>query len=301
MVPFTFSAGKSYDIRIEYRNDMRGVRVLFGYNKGNTDYSSALAAARDADLVIAALGDSTETSGENFDRTNLDLPGEQPDFLKAVYEVNPNIVLVMQSGRPASITWEQDHIPAILNGFFPGEKGGDALARLLFGDVNPSGRLPYTFPRTVGQIPCHYGRLPAGGRRYVEMDWSPLYPFGYGLSYTSFAYSKMKLSANEIPADGSVDVTFTITNTGNCFGKETAQVYIHDSCSSTVKPIKELAGFKKIALNPKESKEITITIGYKQLRTLTAGFEWVVEPGEFAVYLGNNAANVLDEDKFIVR
>lgn len=301
MVPFTFTRGKEYDIRIEYRNDMRGVRVIFGYNRGNTDFSAALEAAKDADLVIAAMGDSSETSGENFDRVSLDLPGQQLDLLKAVYEVNPNIVLVMQSGRPASITWEQDHIPAIVNGFFPGEKGGDALARILFGEVNPSGRLPYTFPRTVGQIPCHYGRFPAGGKRYVEMDWNPLYPFGYGLSYTTFAYSRMKLSAHEIPVNGSVDVTFTVTNTGDRFGKEVAQVYIHDSFSSTVKPIKELAGFEKVALAPGESKQVTITIGYRQLRTLTAGFEWVVEPGEFSVYLGNNAANVLDEDTFIVK
>lgn len=301
MVPFTFEAGKKYDVRIEYRNDMRGVRVIFGYNKGNEDFTKALAAAKDADVVIAALGDSAETSGENFDRTDLNLPGNQLAFLKELYAVNPNVVLVMQSGRPASITWEQDHIPAIVDGFFPGEKGGDALARVLFGDVNPSGRLPYSFPRTVGQIPCHYGRFPAGGRRYVEMDWNPLYPFGYGLSYTTFQYSKMKLSAHEIPADGSVDVTFTVTNTGDRFGKEAAQVYIHDSFSSTVKPIKELAGFKKVALAPGESKEITITIGYKQLRTLTSKFEWVVEPGEFEVYLGNNAENVLDQDKFVVK
>lgn len=301
MVPFHFEARHEYDIRIEYRNDMRGVRVIFGYNKGIDDYSKALAAAKDADVVIAALGDSNETSGENFDRVSLDLPGHQLDFLKELYQVNPNIVLVTQTGRPTSVTWEQDHVPAILEGFFPGEKGGEALAKILFGDVNPSGRLPYSVPRTVGQIPCHYGRFPAGGKRYVEMDYNPLYPFGFGLSYTTFEYSKMKLSAHEIPEDGSVDVTFTVTNTGKVAGKEAAQVYIHDTFSSTVKPIKELAGFKKVELLPGESKEITITIGYKQLRTLNSKMEWAVEPGEFEVFLGNNAANVLDQDKFTVK
>ncbi len=301
MVPFTFERGRKYDIRIEYRNDMRGVRVIFGYNKGNEDYTKALAAAKEADVVIAALGDSTETSGENFDRVDLNLPGNQLDFLKAVYEVNPNIVLVTQTGRPCSAVWESDHIPAMLEGFFPGEKGGAALANILFGDVNPSGRLPYSIPRTVGQIPCHYGKFPAGGKRYVEMDYNPLYPFGYGLSYTNFTYSKMKLSAHEIPTDGSVDVTFTVTNTGNRPGKEAAQVYIHDTFSSTVKPIKELAGFKKVELAPGESEEITINIGYKQLRTLNSKFEWHVEPGEFEVFLGNNAANVLDQDTFTVK
>ncbi len=301
MVPFTFEAGRKYDIRIEYRNDMRGVRVIFGYNKGNEDYSKALAAAKEADVVIAALGDSTETSGENFDRVDLNLPGNQLDFLKEIYAVNPNVVLVTQTGRPSSVLWESDHIPAILEGFFPGEKGGAALANILFGDVNPSGRLPYSIPRTVGQIPCHYGKFPAGGKRYVEMDYNPLYPFGYGLSYTNFTYSKMKLSAHEIAPDGSVDVTFTVTNTGDVFGKEAAQVYIHDTFSSTVKPIKELAGFEKVELMPGESKEITITIGYKQLRTLNSKFEWNVEPGEFEVFLGNNAANVLDQDVFTVK
>lgn len=301
MVPFTFEKGRKYDIRIEYRNDMRGVRVIFGFNKGNEDYSKAIAAAREADVVIASLGDSPETSGENFDRVDLNLPGHQLDFLKAIYEVNPNIVLVTQTGRPSSIVWEQEHIPAILEGFFPGEKGGAALARILFGDVNPSGRLPYSVPRTVGQIPCHYSRFPAGGKRYVEMDWNPLYTFGYGLSYTTFEYSKMKLSAHEIAPDGSVDVTFTVTNTGNVAGKEAAQVYIHDSYASVAKPIKELAGFKKVELAPGESKEVTITIGYRQLRTLTADYKWVVEPGEFEVFLGNNSANVLDQDSFIVK
>ncbi len=301
MVPFTFEEGKKYDIRIEYRNDMRGVRVIFGYNKGNEDYSKALAAAKDADVVIAALGDSPETSGENFDRTDLNLPGHQLDFLKAVYAVNPNIVLVTQTGRPCSALWESEHIPAMLEGFFPGEKGGAALANILFGDVNPSGRLPYSIPRTVGQIPCHYGKFPAGGKRYVEMDYNPLYPFGYGLSYTSFAYSKMKLSAHEIPTDGSVEVTFTVTNTGAVAGKEVAQVYIHDTFSSTVKPIKELAGFEKVELAPGESKEVKIKVGYKQLRTLNAKFEWNVEPGEFEIFLQNNAANILDQDKFNVK
>ncbi len=301
MVPFTYEAGRRYDIRIEYRNDMRGVRVIFGYNKGAEDFSKALAAAKDADVVIAALGDSSETSGENFDRTDLNLPGRQLDFLKEVYAVNPNVILVAQTGRPVSMTWEQEHIPAIIEGFFPGEKGGRALADVLFGDVNPSGRLPVSFPRTVGQVPCHYGRFPAGGRRYVEMDWMPLYPFGYGLSYTTCAFRRMTLSAHEIPTDGSVDVTFTVTNTGSVAGKEVAQVYIHDSYSSTVKPIKELAGFEKVFLQPGESKEITINIGYKQLRTLDAQYNWAVEPGEFTVMLGNNAVNVLDEDRFVVK
>ena len=301
MVTFSFERGRKYDIRIEYRNDMRGVRVIFGYNRGNEDYSKALAAAREADVVIVALGDSGETSGENFDRVDLNLPGHQLDFLKAVYEVNSKIVLVTQTGRPSSIVWEQEHIPAILEGFFPGEKGGTALARILFGEVNPSGRLPYSVPRTVGQIPCHYSRFPAGGKRYVEMDWNPLYTFGYGLSYTTFEYSKMKLSAHEIAPDGSVDVTFTVTNTGDVAGKEAAQVYIRDVYASVVKPIRELAGVRKVELAPGESREITINIGFRQMRTLTAKCEWVVEPGEFEVYLGNNSANVLDQDTFIVK
>src|SRR5699024_5156756 len=144
------------------------------------------------------LGDNEETSGENFDRTSLDLPGRQLALAKAVWATGTPVVLVLQSGRPVSATWENEHLPAILEAWFPGEQGGLAVAETLFGHNAPSGRLPITFPRSVGQVPCHYTRRPGGGKKYVEMNWDPLWPFGYGLAYTTFRYGAVRLSAADI-------------------------------------------------------------------------------------------------------
>lgn len=216
------------------------------------------------------------------------------------------IVLVLQNGRPLALTWEQENIPAILECWYPGEKGGQAIAEVLFGKVSPSGRLPMSFPKSVGQVPCNYNRLPGGGKRYVEMDWEPLYPFSYGLTYTTFAYSNMEVSdtdwtAQEIENGKTVKVSFTVTNTGDVEGEETAQLYVRDCCASTVKPMRELAGFEKVKLLPGESKRLTFELGNRQLRTLNSRYEWHVEPGEFQVMAADNAANVLLKEGFLIR
>ena len=184
---FHFEADRPYKVRIEFVNDGRGARVIFGYSEGREDIEAAAALAAESDVAILCLGDNEETSGENFDRTTLDLPGRQLALARAVWATGTPTVLVLQSGRPVSANWENDHLPAILEAWFPGEQGGAAVAETLFGDNAPGGRLPITFPRSVGQVPCHYARRPGGGKKYVEMDWMPLYPFGYGLTYTSFA------------------------------------------------------------------------------------------------------------------
>lgn len=216
------------------------------------------------------------------------------------------IVLVLQNGRPLALTWEQENIPAILECWYSGEKGGQAIAEVLFGKVSPSGRLPMSFPKSVGQVPCNYNRLPGGGKRYVEMDWEPLYPFGYGLTYTTFAYSNLEVSdtdwtAQEIENGKTVKVSFTVTNTGDVEGEETAQLYVRDCCASTVKPMRELAGFAKVKLLPGESKRLTFELGNRQLRTLNSRYEWHVEPGEFQVMAADNAANVLLKEGFLIR
>ena len=303
MVDFSFEEGKKYAIRIEFCNDARGAKVIFGYNKGREDSTAAKEAVRRADVAVECLGDNTETSGENLDRASLDLPGGQLPFLKELAEQKTPIVLVLQNGRPLSLTWEQEHIPAILECWFPGEKGGRAVAEILFGKTAPSGRLPMSFPRSVGQVPCPYNRMPGGGKRYVEMDWEPLYPFGYGLTYTAFSYSGLEiagsgLTAAEIEAGACVTVSFTVTNVGERFGEETAQVYLRDEYASVVKPRKELAGFQKAALAPGESCQIWIAVGSRQLRTLGMDYRWRVEPGRFFVMVGDNAANVLLQDSF---
>lgn len=300
MVPVCLKRGESYEVKIEFRNDARAPRVIFGCDSGLETIDRALELAKQAEIAIVALGDSAETSGENFDRITLDLPGKQLDFLKAVYATGTPVVLVLNTGRPVSCLWEQAHIPAILQAGFNGLMGGQAAAEILFGEVNPSGRLPISYPRHVGQIPCHYGRKPAGGKKYVEMDWNPLYPFGYGLSYTQFSYSDLHLSAAEIPADGEIEISFTVTNTGDRYGEEVAQLYLNDRFTSLVSPTLELKGFQRIGLDPGESRQLSFRLGFQELRFLNAAYEWVVEPGDFDVFAGRSALDLPLRSEFRV-
>lgn len=290
---FHFEAGRAYKIRIEFVNDGRGARVIFGYSAGRENFSAAVEAARKADVAILCMGDNEETSGENFDRTDLNLPGRQLELVQAVYATGTPVVLVLQSGRPVTANWENDHLPAILEAWFPGEQGGTAIARTLFGDAIPGGRLPITFPRSVGQIPCHYSRRPGGGKKYVEMDWMPLYPFGYGQTYTTFAYHDLQPDRAKIAPDESVTVSFTVENTGDFTGDAVPQLYVRDLFSSVVKPERQLAAFTRVTLAPGEKRCITLTVGPRQLRTLGADYVWRVEPGQFELQLGDNAENIL--------
>ena len=290
---FHFEAGRAYKIRIEFVNDGRGARVIFGYSAGRENFSAAVEAARNADVAILCMGDNEETSGENFDRTDLNLPGRQLELVQAVYATGTPVVLVLQSGRPVTANWENDHLPAILEAWFPGEQGGTAIARTLFGDAIPGGHLPITFPRSVGQIPCHYSRRPGGGKKYVEMDWMPLYPFGYGLTYTTFAYHDLQPDRAKIAPDESVTVSFTVENTGAFTGDAVPQLYVRDLFSSVVKPERQLAAFTRVTLAPGEKRCITLTVGPRQLRTLGADYVWRVEPGQFELQLGDNAENIL--------
>ena len=260
-------------------------------------WAEAIETVRKADVAVVCLGDCKDTSGENLDRAELTLPGRQPEFLRRLYETGTPIILVLQNGRPLVLSWEQEHIPAILECWFPGEKGGLAIAEVLFGKTAPSGRLPMSFPKMTGQIPCAYNRLPGGGIRYVEGDWEPLYPFGYGLTYTQFVYRDLAIEAEGVTADQveagrCVTVSFIVENTGESYGEETAQLYVRDMVSSTVKPKKELAGFQKVALQPGESKRISLSLGRRQLRTLDRHYVWHVEPGTFRIMAGANAADV---------
>ena len=207
---------------------------------------------------------------------------------------------MLQTGRPVTAVWEQAHIPAILEAWFPGEEGGHAVADILFGDISPSGRLPITFPRHVGQIPCHYSRKPGGGRRYVEMSWLPLYPFGYGLSYTTFSYRELRLSADEIHPGDSVTASFTVTNTGSVSGTAVPQLYLRDMISSTLKPEYTLAAFTRVTLRSGESRRVSLEIGPKAMRTLDRNYHWSVEPGAFRVFLADHSESFLEHQDFTV-
>lgn len=300
MVDFRFESGREYALRIEFTNDQRAARVIFGYARGWEDLTPAVEAAKKADVAIVCVGDSQQTSGENFDRVSLDLPGRQLELVKRVYETGTPVVLLLYSGRAVTCTWEQAHIPAILQCWFPGERGGISVAKALFGDSNPSGRLPVSFPRHVGQIPCHYSRRPGGGRRYVEMNWLPLYPFGYGLSYTTFEYRGLTLDRSVIAPGEPVTASVTVANTGRRPGTAVPQLYIRDCFSSTVKPERQLCGFARMDLLPGEEKTVEIEIGPKSMRTLGRDCVWRVEPGEFRVWLSENSAEDRQEAAFTV-
>ncbi|MBQ8953344.1 MAG: glycoside hydrolase family 3 C-terminal domain-containing protein [Clostridia bacterium] len=288
-IPFHFEKDRAHDVRIEFASDHRGGRVVFGMLRRREDFTPAVEMAKKADVAIVCVGDSDMSCGENLDRMTLDLPGRQSDFVKAVAATGTPVVLVLQTGRPASIVWAQEHIPAILEAWFPGEEGGFAVADTLFGANNPSGRLPISFPKHVGQIPCHYTRRPGGGRVYVEMDDLPLYPFGYGLSYTSFAYGNLALSRETIAAGESIEASMEVTNTGAREGVAVPQLYICDCFASVVKPRMALCAFGRVPLRPGETRRVTFSIGPRSMRTLGRDFTWRVEPGEFSVILASDA------------
>ncbi|MCL2406955.1 MAG: glycoside hydrolase family 3 C-terminal domain-containing protein [Defluviitaleaceae bacterium] len=284
--PIALKKGKEYDLRIEFLNKARGARVMFGYSAFDLCMDEAIEAAKKADVAILAMGDNGATVGENLDRICLNLPGKQLDLVKAIHATGTPVILVVQNGRPVTMRWENENLPAILVSWFPGQVGGTAMAEALFGDINPAGRLPFSFPKHVGQIPLHYSRKPAGGLRYVEMDYNPLFHFGHGLSYTTFKYEDLRLSAEEISADASVTVSFDVVNTGDVAGDEVVQLYVNDVHTSVVTGRKELKGFERIHLNPGERKTVKLVLGFKELRLLTRDFKWVVEPGRFRVMVG---------------
>ncbi|MBR7041076.1 MAG: glycoside hydrolase family 3 C-terminal domain-containing protein [Clostridia bacterium] len=298
---FRFEAGKRHSLVLEYMNDHKGARVIFGYDTVKEDFSRAVELARRADVAIVCVGDDHDTCGENLDRVRLDLPGNQPEFVKAVAGTGTPVVLVMQTGRPVTAVCEQEHIPAILEAWFPGEQGGIAVAETLFGDNEPSGRLPISFPRFVGQIPCHYCRFPGGATRYVETDWLPLWPFGYGLSYTQFSFGDLKLADDEISSGETLGVSFTVTNTGSRAGVAVPQLYLRDMVSSVVKSKIKLAAFARVALGPGETKRVTLSIQPREMRTLGRDFVWLIEPGEFRVSLAYDSEHIAETRSFTVK
>jgi len=260
----------------------------------------AVEAAKDAEVVIMVLGEHGFMSGESRSRTHLDIPGVQKDLLKAVYNVNKNIVLVLMNGRPLTLTWEDEHIPAILETWQLGSQSGMAIAQVLFGDHNPSGKLPMTFPRSVGQIPLYYNHYSTGrpANKEGNVFWShyadevnlPLYAFGHGLSYTTFAYENLEIDNTD---SKNIKVRVTVKNTGNRLGEEVVQLYIQDPYAHVVRPIKELKGFKKVMLDAGAYQRVTFTLTDKELGYYNNGYEWVVELGAFHVMVGGSSVDGL--------
>jgi beta-glucosidase len=263
-------------------------------------FERAVKAAKQADVVIAILGESQRLSGEAASRSSLDLPGRQKDVLKALYATGKPVVLVVMSGRPLTLQWESVNIPAIVEAWHLGVEAGNALADVLFGDFNPSGKLPVSFPRNVGQIPLYYNHKSTGRpivpsdkytSRYLDVQNTPLFPFGYGLSYTTFAYGTPVLSSRTSNRSASVSVSVQIENTGARSGDEVVQFYIRDDVATVTRPVKELKGFQKISMQPGEKKTVEFVITPADLSFYDLSMKRVVEPGTFTVYVGGNSVD----------
>jgi beta-glucosidase len=255
----------------------------------------AVKAAQSSDVVVAVLGENEVTSREEWssthmgDRDSLDLIGRQDELAQRLIATGKPVIFVLLHGRPNSINYIAEHAPAILDGWYAGEEGGNAIADILFGDVNPSAKLAITVPRTVGQLPDYYYQKPSARRGYLFSDKSPLFPFGYGLSYTSFKYGAPQLSTKEIAPDGSATVSVAVTHLGTCRGQEIVQMYIRDRFSSVTRPIEELRGFQKIALQPGETKHVTFNITPDALSFHNREGKLVVEPGAFDIMIGSSS------------
>lgn len=272
----------------------------------------ALKVAAKADVIVAALGESSEMSGESSSRTNLEMPDVQRALLQELLKTGKPVVLVLFTGRPLVLTWEEEHVPAILNVWFGGSEAAYAIGDVLFGDVNPSGKLTATFPQNVGQIPLFYNHKNTGrplqeGRwfekfrsNYLDVSNEPLYPFGYGLSYTTFDYSDIHLSSTEMSAGGELTATVTVTNTGSRDGAEVVQLYIRDLVGSVTRPVKELKGFEKIFLKAGESHKVSFSITPELLKFYNYDLQFVCEPGDFDVMIGGNSRDV-KKARFLLR
>ncbi len=261
----------------------------------------AVALLNNSDVGVVVLGEEPREVGEGKDRTELNLSPEALALIQALQATGKPIAVVLFNGRPLSVNWVAKHIPAIVESWFGGEKGGLAIADVLLGRTNPSGKLPMTFPRSVGQLPFYYDHKPSSWHRYVDEQSSPLFPFGTGLSYTTFSYSELSFSADSIEVNGAVDVAVTITNTGTREGAEVAQCYIRDVYSSVTTPVKALKGFARVELDPGQSQTVHFRLGSEALAVWNRQMKHVVEPGEFKVMVGSASEDIRAEKSFWVK
>jgi len=286
---------------------VRGCGILGDDKSG---FAEATRAAKSADVAIVVVGENQgqngldekkdpPTDGEGHDVASLDLTGVQEDLVRAVYETGTPTVVVLVNGRPLSTRWIAAHVPAIVEAWRPGERGGAAVADVLFGDYNPSGRLAITIPRHVGQLPAYYNYKPAKAywirgekRGYADMPATPLYPFGYGLSYTEYEYSNLRIDAPRIHTEGTARVSVQVKNTGDRSGTETVQLYIHETTGPVATPVKQLRGFERVELKPGETKNVTLTLTGEDLQLLDLDMHWRVIPGEFEIMVGKSSEDL---------
>ncbi|MGY8909068.1 MAG: beta-glucosidase BglX [Flavobacteriales bacterium] len=269
-----------------------------------SDFDEAISVAKNSDVVVMVLGEHGFQTGEGRSRTNLQLPGVQQELLEAVYKVNKNIVLVLNNGRPLAITWADKHIPAIVEAWQLGTQTGNAVAQVLYGDYNPSGKLTMSFPRNVGQVPIYYNYKNTGRpidkdgnvfwSHYMDVEKTPLYPFGYGLSYSTFEYSDLKLNGTSFEIGNDINVSVNVKNTSSVDGKEVVQLYIRDLFGSITRPVRELKGFELTALKVGETKTINFTLNKETLGFYNNDGKYIVEPGDFKVFVGGSSIKTLE-------
>ncbi len=266
-------------------------------------FAEAVATAQQADVVILSIGERRDQSGEAKSRSNLGLPGVQEDLVKAIQATGKPVVVLINAGRPLVFNWTADNVPAIVYTWWLGTEAGNAIANVLFGDYNPSGKLPMTFPREVGQVPIYYNHFSTGRpakdenatnyvSAYIDLKNSPKFPFGYGLSYTQFGYSDLKLSSTKIKSNETIKVSFQLSNVGKVAGEEVVQLYLKDKFGSVVRPVLELRDFQKVKLNAGETKTIEFTIDKEKLSFYNDKLEWGAEPGDFELMIGTSSADI---------
>ena len=284
----------------------KGCEILGDSNAG---FAEASAAARQSDVAIVFVGEAKEMVGEAASRSTLDLPGRQMDLVKEIAGTGKPTIVVLVNGRPPTIGWIVANVPAILESWMGGTEAGNAISDILFGDVNPGGKLPVTFPRVVGQVPIFYnhmntGRPPEANNRYtskyLDVPWTPQFPFGYGLSYTQFKITNLQLSEQQITTNGTLRVSVEVENTGKRAGDEVVQLYIRDMAASVTRPVKELKGFKRLSLTPGEKQRVEFTLGPEHLGFYNREMRFVVEPGEFRVMVGSSSEDVIEKSFVVV-
>jgi beta-glucosidase len=301
-VSYAKGANLDDDLELEKRQTMFGKDIPRDGRTPEQLLQEAIAVSSDADVIVAALGEGAESSGESASRSNLDLPASQQKLLKALLATGKPVVLVLFNGRPLTLTWEDANVPAILDVWFAGSEAGDAIADALLGKVNPSGKLSMSFPQNVGQIPLYYNHKNTGrplGKwfskfqsNYIDVSNDPLYPFGYGLSYTNYEYGPIQVSSTQLKGDQKLIASVTVKNTGKLAGKEVVQLYIRDIVGTETRPVQELKGFQKIALAAGESKKVEFEITPELLKYYNGDLKYIWEAGEFEIMIGPNSRDV---------
>jgi beta-glucosidase len=300
-VAMTLDSGRQYDVRIEYYENTGGAAAGFGWNyiEGvDHDFQDALDAAKKSDAIVFVAG---IIEGEGRDRADLNLSDKQETLIKAVAQMNKPLVVILMTGSAVTMTnWIGD-VPAVLQSWYAGDEGGNAIAQALFGEYSPGGKLPITFPLSVGQVPLYYShKLTGRGDDYVTMPGKPLFPFGHGLNYTTFDYSNLRVAPEKTTGADTITIAVDVKNTGTVSGDEVVQLYTHTPVASVARPVQELKGFKRITLGPGEQKTVTFTLDRKSLEFLNYAMKPVLEPGTIEVMVGSSSADIRQHGKFAI-